>query len=53
MVRGFFPQVFTDNASSVCVASEVVRIRKVANICHSHIHLRRLIGFLFFQEGKG
>jgi hypothetical protein len=52
MVRFFPLEVFTDDGSSVWVASEVVRLRKVAKICHSHIHLRRLIGLSIFQRGR-
>jgi hypothetical protein len=50
MVRFHLPQVFTDDGSLVCVASEVVRIRMIAKICHSHIHLRRLIGLPLRRE---
>jgi hypothetical protein len=53
MVRFFFfLQGLTEDGFLVSVASEVVRIRKVAKICHSHIHLRRLIGLSFFQRGN-
>jgi hypothetical protein len=51
MVRFFFfLQGLTEDGFLVSVASEVVRIRKVAKICHSHIHFRRLIGLSFRRE---
>jgi hypothetical protein len=52
MVRFYPLKVYSDDGSPVCVASEVACTKKVAKICHSHIHLCRLISLPFFQRER-